>query len=287
MPRKRYLHLIYSHPSMPQMHADIQFLGSSSDGNCALLRTHRSNILIDAGFSAKQIVNGLAALGFDIEAIDALFLSHEHSDHARGIRGLAKKQNFPIFANRDTADAVQSKLKSTPNWHFFETGCAFRFRDLEVHPIALPHDAYDPVGFIFHWGKEGDLFEQPQNLAWLTDLGYLPESLFAQIEEIHSLVLEANYDAQMLERDTKRPWSIKQRISGRHGHLSNDAAHAILKRLKQKSIFRKVYIAHISKDCNSLQCIQQKMAHLHCSNTFQIQLIDPTTASVNCMHNLS
>ena len=272
---------------MPQMHADIQFLGSSSDGNCALLRTHQSNVLIDAGFSAKQIVKGLAALGSDIEAIDALFLSHEHSDHARGIRGLAQKQNFPIFANRDTADAVQSKLKSTPNWHFFQTGCPFRFRDLAIHPISLPHDAYDPVGFIFHWGKEGDLFEPPQNLAWLTDLGYLPDTLFNLIDEVGSLVLEANYDSQMLERDSKRPWSIKQRISGRHGHLSNDAAHEVLERLKQKSIFRKVYIAHISKDCNSLQCIQQKIAHLHCFDSFQIQLIDPINASIHCVHNVS
>jgi phosphoribosyl 1,2-cyclic phosphodiesterase len=269
------------------MHADIQFLGSSSDGNCALLRTHRTNILIDAGFSAKQIVNGLAALGSDIEAIDALFLSHEHSDHARGIRGLAQKQKFPIFANRDTADAVQSKLKSTPNWHFFQTGCPFSFRDLKIHPIALPHDAYDPVGFIFHWGKEGDLFEPPQNLAWLTDLGYLPDALFNLIDEVGSLVLEANYDTKMLELDSKRPWSIKQRISGRHGHLSNDAAHEVLERLKQKSIFRKVYIAHISKDCNSLQCIQQKMADLHCVNSFQIKLIDPTNASVHCVQKPS
>lgn len=267
------------------MHADIQFLGSSSDGNCALLRTHQSNILIDAGFSAKHIMKGLAAIGLGIEAIDALFLSHEHGDHARGIRGLAKKQDLPVFANRDTADAVQSKLKSTPNWQLFQTGNPFRFRDLEVHPIALPHDAYDPVGFIFHWGKEGDLFDPPQNLAWLTDLGYLPEAVYSQIEDIRSLVLEANYDSRMLEHDTKRPWSIKQRISGRHGHLSNDAAHEVLERLKQKSIFRKVYIAHISKDCNSLQCIQQKMAHLHCSNSFQIQLIDPTNASVNCVLN--
>jgi phosphoribosyl 1,2-cyclic phosphodiesterase len=91
----------------------------------------------------------------------------------------------------------------------------------------------------------------------------------------------------MLERDSKRPWSIKQRISGRHGHLSNDAAHEVLERLKQKSIFRKVYIAHISKDCNSLQCIQQKMADLHCVNSFQIKIIDPTNASVHCVQKPS
>lgn len=114
------------------MSADFKILGSSSSGNCALLRTGQTRVLIDAGFSGKRIGAMLEAVDERIEAIDAVFLTHEHSDHAKGIRGLARFADLPIFANRDTADAVQAKLSKRPNWQIFETGSAFRFRDMEI-----------------------------------------------------------------------------------------------------------------------------------------------------------
>lgn len=158
------------------MFADFHILGSSSSGNCALLRTENSKILIDAGFSGKRICEMLGTIDETIDTLDAVFLTHEHSDHAQGIRGLSKRQDLPVFANRDTADAVQAKLTKTVNWQVFQTGTEFSFRDLQIRSFALPHDAYDPVGYCFQWGTEGDLFQQPQSLAWVTDLGYVPST---------------------------------------------------------------------------------------------------------------
>lgn len=255
------------------MSVEFQILGSSSGGNCALLQTGHSKVLVDVGFSAKRIACLLEAAGESLEAIDAVFLTHEHSDHAQGIRGLAKRADLPVFANRDTAEAVQAKLNKPVNWQIFQTGTGFHFRDLKVRSFALPHDAYDPVGFTFHWGEEGDLFSPPRSLAWVTDLGYVPEHVREHIRQVHTLVIEANYDEDLLERDERRPWSTKQRIRGRHGHLSNHAAFELIEELSRGSLLEKVYLAHLSKDCNNVTLVRDKFASLE--GTLCIDVVDP------------
>lgn len=261
------------------MSADFKILGSSSSGNCALLRTGQTRVLIDAGFSGKRIGAMLEAVDERIEAIDAVFLTHEHSDHAQGIRGLARFADLPIFANRDTADAVQAKLSKRPNWQIFETGSAFRFRDMEIRSFALPHDAYDPVGYTFHWGEDGDLISPRQSLAWVTDLGYMPAHVREHIRGVETLVIEANYDEALLEQDTKRPWSTKQRIRGRHGHLSNTAAFEAINSLNGDSQLREVYLAHLSRDCNTVEHVRATFAGLHAANRFAINVIDPAASN--------
>ena len=114
------------------MSTAFHILGSSSSGNCSLLRTENSTVLIDAGFSGKRIEQMLAGVGESLNTIDAVFLTHEHSDHAQGIRGLSRRADLPIFANRDTAEAVQRKLSKEANWHLFQTGTTFRCRDIDV-----------------------------------------------------------------------------------------------------------------------------------------------------------
>lgn len=259
------------------MAVDFQILGSSSNGNCALLRTATSKILIDAGFSAKRIAGLLEAIGESLDHIDAVFITHEHGDHAQGIRGLARRADLPIYANRDTADAIQAKLTKRANWQIFQTGSSFRFRDLEIRAFSLPHDAYDPVGFTFHWGEDGDLFSPPSSLAWVTDLGYAPSHVMEHVSEVEILVLEANYDEALLEKDEKRPWATKQRIRGRHGHLSNEAAYEIVQKLKNQPNLRKVYLAHLSKDCNTTELVQNKFAAIaeHSTN-LAVYIVDPT-----------
>lgn len=257
------------------MHPDFQILGSSSTGNCALLRTGSSKILIDAGFSGKRIQAKLESIGESIEAIQAVFLTHEHSDHAQGIRGLSRRPDLPIFANRDTADAVQAKLTKRANWQVFETGTTFNFRDLEIRSFALPHDAYDPVGYVFRWGL--DDLPTTQSLAWITDLGYVPAHVHEQMRSVETLVMEANYEEALLEKDTRRPWSIKQRIRGRHGHLSNNAAFEALSQMNGDSQLKEVYLAHLSKDCNSLECVKERFASLNAEKNFAIHVVDPAT----------
>ncbi|MGB0409068.1 MAG: MBL fold metallo-hydrolase [Opitutales bacterium] len=256
------------------MSANFRILGSSSSGNCALLQTTHSKVLLDAGFSARRITRMLEEIGESMDEIDAVFLTHEHSDHAQGLRGLAKRVDLPVFANRDTADAVQAKYCSKRvNWQHFQTGTSFRFRDLEVGTFRLPHDACDPVGFRFSWGEEGDLFAKPGSLAWVTDLGYVPGNVREQIRNVETLVIEANYDEALLEQDERRPASIKQRIRGRHGHLSNSSTLEVLSEILEDSCLKKIYLAHLSKDCNAVSLVQERFAGL--GSEIVIEVVDP------------
>ena len=261
------------------MQMDFHILGSSSLGNSALLRTSQSKILIDAGFSGKRIESLLAELGESIHSIDAVFLTHEHQDHAQGIRGLSKRADLPIYANRDTAAAVQKKLNKRPNWQLFETGSEFTFRNLTVRAFTVPHDAYDPVGFSFHWGNSGDLFESPRSLAWVTDLGYVPEHVKMHLREIQTIVIESNYDEELLEKDTRRPWSTKQRIRARHGHLSNDAAYDLIEQLNSTGTLQTVHLAHLSKDCNSTEKVRARFSALE-GGRLKIHVIDPASSII-------
>jgi phosphoribosyl 1,2-cyclic phosphodiesterase len=255
------------------MSVEFQVLGSSSGGNCALLKTGHTQVLIDAGFSARRISLLLEAVGESLDAIDAVFLTHEHSDHAQGIRGLAKRADLPVFANRNTAEAVQDKLTQQVCWKIFQNGTEFIFRDLIVRSFRIPHDACDPVGFTFAWGEEGDLISPRRSLAWVTDLGYVPEYVKEHIRGVQKLVIEANYDEDLLERDKRRPWSTKQRIRGRHGHLSNRVAFELVEALSTCGSLQKVYLVHLSKDCNSIEIVRDKFACLE--HKLSIEIIDP------------
>jgi phosphoribosyl 1,2-cyclic phosphodiesterase len=227
----------------------FSILGSGSTGNSALLQTDNTRVLVDAGFSAKKLAGLLEELGEKLESIDAIFLTHEHGDHAAGLSGLARYPHIKVFANRATADKVQAGLKHRLAWNLFETGATFRFRDLEVSSFAVPHDAQEPVGFLIAHGDD-DLLSPRHSLAWLTDLGHAPQHVRERIRDADVLVVEANHCPQMLEADTKRPWSTKQRISGRHGHLSNEAARELLSSIASPR-WRHVFFAHLSRDCNS------------------------------------
>ena len=166
----------------------FKILGSSSSGNSAILSIGELTVLIDAGLSCKRIQTLLKKEEIEIEKIDAVFLTHEHNDHSVGIKGLSKYANLPIYANRDTINAVQPKLSRRPNWKVFETGTKFGFRNLKIHPFSVPHDAYDPVGFFFEWGGD-DLFNPYYSLAWVTDLGFVPSLVRARIKEAKILVI--------------------------------------------------------------------------------------------------
>jgi phosphoribosyl 1,2-cyclic phosphodiesterase len=249
----------------------FQILGTSSSGNCALIETTKTRILLDAGFSGRRLEGLLRDIGKPIETIDAVFLTHEHSDHIAGLRGLSRHPHLVFFANYGTAQVVQDKLTRDLQWKIFETGSRFGFRDLEVETILLPHDAMEPVGFVFRTGG-GDLFEPRGSLAWITDLGHAPAALAALVRDVQLLVLEANHDPELLEQDSKRPLSVKMRISGRHGHLSNRAAWAFLETV-DRPLWRRVLLAHLSKDCNRPERVMQAMGNGACP--WPVECLDP------------
>jgi phosphoribosyl 1,2-cyclic phosphodiesterase len=232
----------------------FRILGSGSSGNAALLQSDDTRVLVDAGFSARKLGELLATTAETWDRIDAIFLTPEHGDHAAALSGLARYPNIRVFANRRTAEAVQNGLKHRINWQLFETGSAFRFRDFEVQSFTVPHDAQDPVGFLIAHGY-GDLLSPRRSLAWLTDLGHAPAHIREHIREADVLVVEANHCSQMLQADTKRPWSTKQRIGGRHGHLSNTAARELIESIVGAR-WRHVFLTHLSRDCNSPAAVE-------------------------------
>lgn len=254
------------------MTMEFSILGSSSSGNSALLATENSKILIDAGFSCKRLCEKLEAHKVDPSTIDAIFVTHEHSDHSAGISTFCKRFGTKAFANSKTAQALQPRLKNRPDWQIFNTGSTFQFRDITIENFSIPHDAHDPVGFKFTAGTGDDLFTPMRSVAWLTDLGFAPKRIADRIQDVDALVIESNYDIDMLEMDERRPWSLKQRISGRHGHLSNEASRDLLQSIRNPS-WKRVFLAHLSRDCNSEAAIDRTFSELRSMANFEIETI--------------
>ena len=221
----------------------VTILGSGSAGNCALVETAQTRLLIDGGLSAKQMIERLEKCGVDPSAIDGILLTHEHSDHTGGINVWCKRFQTPIYCNRDTKEVLQSSAPELrKDWRQFITRSHFTIKDIDIQCFDVPHDAVDPVGFVMHHGGV--------TLGFLTDLGFAAKHIRERIREVHTLVIEANYDEKLLENDTKRPWSVKQRITQRHGHLSNAAAADVIAELVGEKL-RRAVLGHLSRDCNS------------------------------------
>ena len=252
----------------------FKILGSSSSGNAALLITDNCKVLIDAGFTARRLGQLLEECGESIDTIDAVFLTHEHSDHSSGIRGLSHFPEMKIFANHATAKVLQDTLKRRINWKLFETGTTFQYRDLKIDTFVVPHDACDPVGFVIH-NIPGSTNQTSNSIGWVLDLGYVPQLVRERVRGVELLVVEANYDTHLLDNDTKRPWSVKQRIKGRHGHLSNEAVYTFLNEMDNIK-WRDVYLAHLSKDCNSKVLLNNMFSPQNgFFKKFSVNIVDP------------
>ena len=247
-------------------------LGSGSSGNSALIETGTTSVLLDAGFSARRLAALIAAAGGSMERVDAVFVTHEHRDHSSGIESLKKFPHLKFYANSATARAVQKTLTWSPEWKIFATGSSFAHRDLEVESFAIPHDAQDPLGFRFSSGLEGDLFSPRRTLTWVTDLGHAPQSIRDQIRESDVVVVEANHCPRMLEADPKRSWTLKRRISGRHGHLSNERMSELLLSVASPR-WRRIYLAHLSRDCNSRDAVELALVALRSMLTCEFSIV--------------
>jgi len=219
-------------------------LGSGSSGNATLVQCGNTRILVDAGLSAKQLVLRLAMLGVSPDDLDAILITHEHSDHARGIDVLLRKRSIPIYANIFTREALETKMKSEIPWRVFRSGQSFEVGELSVQSFKIQHDAAEPVGFVLNG--------QGVQLGMVSDVGHVTHPMRESLRGSHAIYIEANYDEAMLERDTKRPWSTKQRIASRHGHLSNTQTAEFLHEIACKKLGA-VMLCHLSSDCNSAE----------------------------------
>lgn len=244
-------------------------LGSGSSGNCAYIETEQVRFLIDAGFSARQIKERLAGIGRSPETLNGILLTHEHSDHAQGLTVLCRKISAPVYCNRFTKEALDYTMGAKFDCRLFTTGAAFSLGDVTVETFSVPHDAQDPVGFLIH---------TPSGCIGLaTDLGHATRLVVERVRAAHVLVLETNHDVKLLQQDTRRPWSVKQRILSRHGHLSNEAASAVAEEIASAGL-RHIYLGHLSRDCNRPELAIQAVAgalhrvgatHIHVEATSQ------------------
>lgn len=251
------------------MSVKFTILGSGSSGNCAYVETPEARILVDAGFSPRQIRQRLATIGRTPENLSAILITHEHSDHIAGLLGLADKFHVPVFCNRDTQDATiwtfknkwskktnlaletADTFKSKINWQLFETGAGFEIGDVGIETFSIPHDAQDPVGFLLRTASG--------TIGFATDLGHTTKLVLDRIRHANALVLESNHDVKMLQDCPRRSWPLKQRILGRHGHLSNvDAAEAAAQIMSAG--LRHLYLAHLSRECNKPELAEHVMA---------------------------
>jgi phosphoribosyl 1,2-cyclic phosphodiesterase len=196
----------------------ISVLGSGSRGNSTLVATERTRLLLDAGFSKKETCARLASVGETADGLDAIVISHEHTDHIQGLRSVALSLRVPIYVSRATREAIRWDPRLEAFEHF-RAGEKFAIGNIEITPFTVPHDAADPVAFTLE--AEG------VKIGVVTDLGYIPEVVKQHVRGCQCLIFESNHDLEML-RLGPYPWYVKQRVMSRHGHLSNHATSEFL-----------------------------------------------------------
>jgi len=199
----------------------VSVLASGSRGNSAIVESSSTRILVDAGVSCREIFKRMKAVGDDPHSLSAILVTHEHTDHVYGLLVLARKLGIPVFMTGATHQAWERSIRDATGEppdiepvEFFASGRCFQIGDIAVTSFTIPHDAADPVGFTFR--AEG------VKIALATDLGYIPASVCDQLRGCDVLMLESNHDVEML-RTGPYPWSVKQRVMSRVGHLSNEA----------------------------------------------------------------
>lgn len=215
-------------------------LGSGSRGNCTFIEKDNTRVLIDAGFSGKEIARRLALIDRHPEDLNAIVVTHEHNDHIAGVGVLSRRYGLPVYANIATHRSAESRLGKLSAFREFSTGQRFILDDLEVHPFAISHDTADPVGFVVDSGK--------QRIGYCTDTGQVSRLMLHLLGRCHGLILEANHDPQML-KDGPYPLPLKQRVQSNTGHLANADAASLACKLSE-GVLQTLVFAHLSETNN-------------------------------------
>ncbi|UTR16556.1 MBL fold metallo-hydrolase [Salipaludibacillus sp. LMS25] len=245
-------------------------LASGSTGNAIYVETDKQRLLIDAGLSGKKIEQCFKHINLCPSKLDGILVSHEHSDHIKGVGILARRYNLPIYANEKTWEGMLPSIGTIPleQKHHFATGTVKTLGDLNVESFGVSHDAADPMFFSFH--HEG------RQLTILTDTGYVSDRMAGLSKGANSLIFESNHDMDML-RMGKYPWNIKRRILGDEGHVSNvDAGIALADIIKDSKA--DIYLAHLSLDNNmkdlARMTVQQTLEENDIEVGRQVKLFD-------------
>lgn len=224
-------------------------LGSGSRGNALLVEAADTRILVDCGFGPRELGKRLARLGLAPADIDAVVVTHEHGDHIGGVARCAARFGVSVHMTSGTLGGAGKHLGDTPV-RLFDSHAAFRVGGIEIRPFPVPHDAREPVQFVFAAGG--------RSLGLLTDAGHVTPHIVAMLGGCDALVLECNHDADMLARGSY-PWHLKQRIAGRFGHLDNQSAAALLRQV-DASRLQHVVCAHLSEQNNTPELARAALA---------------------------
>ncbi len=216
-------------------------LASGSKGNVVYFESGQTRILVDAGISARQLTERLAEISVKPTQLNAICITHEHDDHVSGLVKFADSHNLPVYITRKTLQRVNDAEKIQHLVKYFEGGSALQIEDLKITSFPISHDAADPHGFIIE--------NRIRKVAVATDMGYVTKLVCERLKNMDWLIIEANYDELMLKQGPY-PLFLKQRIMGKHGHLSNiDSAVAI--RGAHHDQLKGVFLAHLSETNNS------------------------------------
>lgn len=216
-------------------------LYSGSSGNCSIVKTKTTKILIDAGESAKKIVEALEKINMEPSSIDAILITHEHSDHVKGLSIFSNKYSIPVYANLETWNAMpaQKEKINKENINVFSFN-KFKIGDIEINPFPIPHDAANPCGFSF--------YNNNKKMSIATDIGHVTKELITNLTNSSFLLLEANYEPEIL-KCSSYPYPLKERIKGPNGHLSNSDAGKVISYLSNFGL-NDVMLGHLSKENN-------------------------------------
>ncbi len=222
----------------------LAVLGSGSGGNSLIIESAGKRLLLDVGFSCRQIEQRLAGLGVDLEQVDALLLTHEHQDHCRGADVMLRRYGLPTYATQGTLDGAGLSAEAVGEVRAIRSGKPFEVSEAPgfwVEAFGIPHDAREPVGFVI---EDAD----GCRIGLAADLGSRSQLAWGRLQDLDCLVIETNHDLQML-RTGPYPWHLKQRVAGRHGHLSNrEAADGVAELLSDR--LSSVVLYHLSETNN-------------------------------------
>ena len=228
------------------MELELRSFASGSSGNCYLIKSENTSLILDAGLSAKRICEGLAACGTDPKDVGAILITHEHTDHTKGVGILMRKLKVPLYATIGTITATDIGSVDDSLIHEISHDITYDINGIGITPFSIPHDAADPCGFILNDGTS--------RIATATDIGIMTDGILSRLYGCDSVLLESNHDIDML-RYGDYPYALKQRILSDTGHLSNKAAAEAALKLVQNGT-KHLMLGHLS-DKNNMPTIAQ------------------------------
>ena len=247
----------------------IVILASGSKGNCTYIETREAKVILDAGITLKQVKVRLHNQGIALDNIDAVFVTHEHSDHIKGLSQLLDYTDAPLYINKTTYENANRRLHGDLDYFvkaIIKPDKLYKIKDLAIVPLKLSHDTDSCYGYLFRQ------LNTSKNVSYghITDTGYIPDKYYPILSSINTLTIESNHDVGMLQASS-RPQFLISRILSDHGHLSNEqCTEAIKKFISDKN--KHFILAHVSEECNTYELPRETLLNAFDEPTFKVDV---------------